>query len=570
MKQEKNYNNYSIRKKLLISHGIIVGLSLIITIILLSGMISIKNNVDRLYEIPMKNIEAIGDVHFAVVDILRAMDRIIAEDKRDPKEAYEMMQTDVENSVEMALSAVEILKENLITDEGKELLNQIIIAIEDGEAIRPQVMEALKDRSSEKAYEMCFNEFLPRVEGVGLLTKQLETQIRDTATEYYNSARNQSILLIIVGVLLVVIGVILAFAITAKITKALVVPIQQLTDASMRFREGDLSASKNIIYEGDDEIGVMSESLRGAMDTLQQYIKEISGTLKEIAKGDLTRNSNDITNFLGDFSDIKESLIYILKRFNTTLSEIQSSSDLVAGSSKEISNASYTLSEGASDQASAIEELTATIASVASLAEISAKSTQEAYDSIKVSTEQAEQEKKKMEELTIEMKRITEISKKIENIIVTIEDIASQTNLLSLNASIEAARAGESGRGFAVVAEQIGKLATDSAKSAVDTRSLIQKTLEEIEKGNAITLSTSEAFDKIINDMRDFAEVAKKSSETAISQSVSLMEIEQGIDQISEVVQNTAASSEESSLISKKLLEEAQDLDSLIKRFKLF
>lgn len=175
-----------------------------------------------------------------------------------------------------------------------------------------------------------------------------------------------------------------------------------------------------------------------------------------------------------------------------------------------------------------------------------------------------------MQELIMEMNRITEISRKIENIITAIEDIASQTNLLSLNASIEAARAGEFGRGFAVVADQIGKLATDSAESAVNTRELIQKTLEEIEKGNAIAESTSEAFDKVINDMNSFAEVAKNSSEAAISQSTALVQIEQGINQIAEVVQNTVASSEESSSISVNLSKEASDLDNLIKRFKLF
>lgn len=570
MKRERNYNNYSIKKKLMISHGIIVMLSVIITIVLLGGMINIKEKVDSLYEKPLKNIEAIGDVRHGIIDVLRAMDRIIAEDKRDSKEAYEIMKADVESDVEMILSATEVLKQNLMTDEGKELLDKIMVSIEDGESIRPQVMEALKDSSSEEAYEMCFNEYLPRVEGIEALSDQLEKQIRNTATEYYQSARSQSIFLIVIGVCLVAGGVIIAIIITARVTNSIVLPLKQLTDISKRLYKGDMSAGKDIIYEGEDEIGVMSESLRGAMENLQLYIKEISDTLKEIAKGDLTKDSNEITDFLGDFADIKESFIYILKRFNTTLSEIQNSSDLVAGSSKEIADASQMLSEGAADQASAIEELTATITTVADLAEESAKHTQEAYDNIKISTENAEQEKKKMQELIMEMNRITEISRKIENIITAIEDIASQTNLLSLNASIEAARAGEFGRGFAVVADQIGKLATDSAESAVNTRELIQKTLEEIEKGNAIAESTSEAFDKVINDMNSFAEVAKNSSEAAISQSTALVQIEQGINQIAEVVQNTVASSEESSSISVNLSKEASDLDNLIKRFKLF
>ncbi|MBR4027497.1 MAG: methyl-accepting chemotaxis protein, partial [Lachnospiraceae bacterium] len=169
-----------------------------------------------------------------------------------------------------------------------------------------------------------------------------------------------------------------------------------------------------------------------------------------------------------------------------------------------------------------------------------------------------------------EMLQIKEISDEIVKIITTIEDIASQTNLLSLNASIEAARAGEAGRGFAVVADQIGKLATDSAHAAVNTKNLISKTIEEIEKGNEVTESAAAAFQKIIGQMQEFATIVKNASESAKSQAYSLTQIETGIEQISGVTQQNAAASEECSAISGQLAERAEELDSLVKRFKLF
>ena len=169
-----------------------------------------------------------------------------------------------------------------------------------------------------------------------------------------------------------------------------------------------------------------------------------------------------------------------------------------------------------------------------------------------------------MNDLLKEMEHITEISKEIFNIITDIEDIASQTNLLSLNASIEA------GKGFAVVADQIGKLASDSARSAVNTRELIDKTLIEIDKGNAITRTTAEAFNLIIEDMESFAEITKNTMEKANSQAESLEQIGQGIEQLSGVVQGTAASAEENTAISVNLAEESTKMHDRVNIFKLF
>ena len=175
-----------------------------------------------------------------------------------------------------------------------------------------------------------------------------------------------------------------------------------------------------------------------------------------------------------------------------------------------------------------------------------------------------------MNVLLTEMEHITEISKEIGNIITDIEDIASQTNLLALNASIEAARAGEAGKGFAVVADQIGKLAADSAKSAVNTRDLIDKTLVEIQRGNSVTITTAEAFNEIISDMDSFAEMAENTMEKANAQAESLEQVGQGIEQLSDVVQSTASSSEENTAISVNLSESADKMHDRVNRFKLF
>ena len=181
----------------------------------------------------------------------------------------------------------------------------------------------------------------------------------------------------------------------------------------------------------------------------------------------------------------------------------------------------------------------------------------------------ADDSREQMTELVSAMNRIDETSKKIENIISDIENIASETNLLSLNAAIEAARAGEAGRGFAVVAEQIRKLAEQSAQSAVDTRTLIEGSLREVDDGNLAAESAAGAIEEVVEGIKNIAEASNRLSETLNEQAKAMNQAEAGVNQISEVVQSNSAAAQESSATSEELSAQATTLSDLVGRFTL-
>ena len=368
-------------------------------------------------------------------------------------------------------------------------------------------------------------------------------------------------------IVLVVIATIISLRLAKAIIEGIIAPVDELKYAAAEMTQGRLDAE--ITYESEDELGELADSIREVQVTLGAYVREISETLEVIATGNLTKDFKKITDFRGEFGSIKTSFVSILREFNITLTRIQEAAADVDSGSDEIAGAAADLANGTGEQASAVEELTATIMTVNSMASESAKEANEASCEAETAVREAATERQHMKELQEEMARIKDISAQIEVIVTSIEEIASQTSLLALNASIEAARAGETGRGFAVVADQIGKLATDSAQAVVNAKELIGKTVEAIDKGSNMTERTATGFEKIIDELGSFAEMARRVSETATAQAQALEQVEEGIEQISTVTQQNAAASEECSAISEELAARASEMTSQIQKFTL-
>lgn len=570
-KIKKRIANLKVEGKLKVYQMTVLVMTLFLVLVALISTVVIRSNIEKITKVWSPSLEYLQDLETMTAKYrIKQYQHLVESDAAVMNSCEEEIKK-LESQIQDTDAKLEaIMSANSKAQKGQDDYEVANAAWEKYRGASDEILQLSREGKQQEASKLMTGEVY---EDYKSFSKKL-TILRDKFQVELDQAKTMAnVCTVIIFIVIVAAGLAIAVVTTMIgriITNSITEPVEQIDAAVASLRKGELSNVEMLTYESEDEFGDTIRNLKEAMGILADYVSEISVEVKAIAQGDLTRNGDDITDFLGDFSELKTSLLYILKRFNSTLTEISNLAEQVSSNSSEVENASKSLADGATEQAGVIEELNATIDTVVDMAEDTAKETQNASARVKASANKANEEKEKMNELLTEMEHITEISKEIGNIITDIEDIASQTNLLSLNASIEAARAGEAGKGFAVVADQIGKLAADSAKSAVNTRDLIDKTLVEIEKGNTITRTTADAFNQIITDMESFAELAENTMEKANSQAESLEQIGQGIEQLSGVVQGNAASSEENTAISINLAEGAAKMHDRVNIFKLF
>ena len=372
---------------------------------------------------------------------------------------------------------------------------------------------------------------------------------------------------LIIPVLGLIIMPILGQQMVKALTDNILEPLEQIENAAEAMSHGNLDI--DVTYEAEDELGKLAQSFRNTAASLKEVVEDIDQLLTEFAKGNFDAKSENIEVYRGNFSEILSKLEETEKGLSQTISNVQESSNQVSAGADQLAQSAQGLAEGATDQAAALEELTSSVNEVAEHVAENTKSTDRVHDQAKEVAIKADSGMAKMKELIESMKHISDTTNDIQAVIGKIESIASQTNLLSLNASIEAARAGEAGKGFAVVAEQIKELAEESAASAEETRVMLTNSLNQVEIGSNVADQTSQFMAEMIEQLDVVVMEVAKIRQVSDQQAESVKQISQAVEQVSSVVQSNSATSEQVSATSQELSASAEGLDEMISRFQI-
>lgn len=352
----------------------------------------------------------------------------------------------------------------------------------------------------------------------------------------------------------------------ANISNWICGPLDYYTQRLEDLAQGDLHTA---VDDKSDlvELKSLYVALNDTSRVLNTYITDIKRGMKALGEGDLTVKPN--VEFVGDFSELRDSIMAIVASFRSILSQIKMASGRVSMGAEQLSASSQDLSRGAVSQASSIEELATTIGSISGRIKENADNSSQASERVKFVGGQIRESNKKMQDMLNAMLDINESSKRISKIMKDIEDIAFQTNILALNAAIEAARAGAAGKGFAVVADEVRNLVAKSKEASQNTAALIDNSVRAVEYGKQLASETAERMQEVTKGADDVVETIDCISKATEEQSKSAAQITTGIDLISNVVHTTSAASQESAAASQELFDQAQVLKNIVDRFKL-
>ena len=538
----------------------------VITMMLISGLLSVVI-IGVLFANMMHYVEDVNVADQAVkicrINVNAAARNIREMALNEDTSSYDNYEQTVKRLLSEVDSELQILKKTeVLSDENYE---EYATALSDWGEIGYSIMEEIKNGDDENATDAILNDCTPA------LNKAVEIAIKlDELTDEESSetVRNM-VVCTVAGFVVIIVCLVFAFTLTRKTSKrvleTILEPLHAIEDVAMELTEGNLHST--LEYHSDDEIGKLAHSMRKSIRILGTYVDDIDRSMKLFSEGNFDVHPE--VEWRGDFVGILNSFMAFQASMAGTIKGIQNVSNEVSGAAEQVASSSNDLADGATNQAAVVEELTATVTGVSEQVEKNSHSAKEISVKVDELGNAISESNGKMHEMVDSMHEISEASKEIDKIITTINEIASQTNLLALNASIEAARAGEAGKGFAVVANQVNVLADQSAQAAKESATLIETSVKAVEKGMVIAGQTAAQLEEVAENSKLITTEVTNIAETLETQTTEIKQINEGIEQINDVVQTNSATSEECAAASQEMSSEAESLREMIRKFKV-
>lgn len=538
----------------------------VITMMLISGLLSVVI-IGVLFANMMHYVENVNVADQAVkicrINVNAAARNIREMALNEDTSSYDNYEQTVKRLLSEVDSEMQILKKTeVLSDENYE---EYATALSDWGKIGYSIIEEIKNGNDENATDAILNNCTPALNKVVEIAIKLDELTDEASSE---TVRNM-VVCTVAGFVVIIVCLVFAFTLMRKTSKrvleTILEPLHAIEDVAMELTEGNLHST--LEYHSDDEIGKLAHSMRKSIRILGTYVDDIDRSMKLFSEGNFDVHPE--VEWRGDFVGILNSFMAFQASMAGTIKGIQNVSNEVSGAAEQVASSSNDLADGATNQAAVVEELTATVTGVSEQVEKNSQSAKEISVKVDELGNAISESNGKMHEMVDSMHEISEASKEIDKIITTINEIASQTNLLALNASIEAARAGEAGKGFAVVANQVNVLADQSAQAAKESATLIETSVKAVEKGMVIAGQTAAQLEEVAENSKVITTEVTNIAETLETQTTEIKQINEGIEQINDVVQTNSATSEECAAASQEMSSEAESLREMIRKFKV-
>jgi methyl-accepting chemotaxis protein len=555
--------NLSIRQKLFFTFGVLLLLyagALFITLFL--GLRTVSGAFEKFYTGPHQIIRYSLDLRRSLNKAeTNVLDMLLDGDAKDTAQ----YQKNMEKAEKDASTDMAYLKNHLALKENIEKINTVLAGQTQRESLQNEILENIQKGDRANAYQIYKAQYAPLSQAVRDQATQISNSAQKIGDTDYTSSKAAETRVIFLVLLYFLLTMAIIIASCVYIIRSITNPIREIESAAKLLADGRLDA--DVKYSSKDEIGSLAESIRILIANLQGYIFDISHVLNRVSDGDMTAASEK--DYRNDFAPIKESMEQIISALNGTLLQINTSAQQVAAGSQQMSAGAQALSQGATEQASSTEELASSISEISERVKQNAGDARQACVQVEETTKEIQQGDACMKQLVSAMNQIAGTSSEIQKIVKTINDIAFQTNILSLNAAVEAARAGSAGKGFTVVADEVRNLAGKSAAAVKETTSLIENTLAAIGNGSKMVSESEKSLAQIAQKADTVYKLIHEIAESSEVQAKSIGQINIGVNQISGVIQTNSATAEESAASSEELSAQAEMLHGLIRHFRL-